>query len=366
MALELSGKEWKVAFASRPTDRPRVRTLKAADAVTQLPHEVAEAKRRLGLAPDARVVSCYEIGYDGFWVHRALVGLGVENLVVDASSIEVNRRARRAKSDGLDADSLLRLLLRYLGGERKAFSQVRVPTPEQEDRRHLHRALETLKRERARLRNRIQGLLATQGVRRPLKGDLGPQLATIQVWDHRPLPPGLMARLTRDGALLQTVQDQITALEQERAARLAAPAPESSVAQVRQLAQLRGIGETSAWVFVMEGLAWRAFGNRREVGGFVGLVPTPYASGGSQRELGISKAGNAQVRRLLNEISWGWLRYQPRSALTQWYQARFGAAGGRARRIGIVALARKLLIALWRYVMTGVLPEGAELKPDHA
>jgi len=363
LALELSGREWKLGFGTWGAERPRFRTLTAATALAHLPQEIAQAKRRFGLPAGARVVSGYEIGYDGFWVHRALTGLGVENLVLDASSIEVKRRARRAKSDGLDVASLLRLLLRYLGGERKAVAVVRVPTVEQEDRRHLHRAMESVKRDRQRVRNRIQGLLATQGVRRPVTGALSAHLADLELWDRRRLPPGLRVRLERDLALLQVLDTQLAAWDHDRRAHLTAAAPEPWQVAVRQLTQVRGIGVTSAWVFVMEGLGWREFRNRREVGSFAGLAPTPYASGALRREQGISKAGNSLTRTMLNEISWGWLRYQPRSALTQWYLARFGAAGGRARRIGIVALARKLLIALWRYLTTGVLPEGVVLKP---
>lgn len=363
MAMELSGQQWTLAFATQAGDRPRVRTVKAAMALTHLPQELARAKQHFRLPATARVVSCHEIGYDGFWIHRALTGLGVENLVIEASSIEVKRQRRRAKSDGLDVGSLLRLLIRYQAGERKAFAVVRVPTPEQEDARQLHRALETLTTDRTRLRNQLQGLLAVQGVRRPIRGDFLASLATIQLWDGRPLPPGLRQRLADLWARLAQVEAQITAGTATRDAQLAAPAATALVAQAQHLATLKGIGKTSAWVFAMEGLAWRAFRNRREVGAFPGLTPTPYQSGTMAREVGISKAGNVRMRAMLNQISWGWLRYQPDSALSRWFETRFAHAGARARRIGIVAVARKLVIALWRYLTQGVMPDGAVVKP---
>lgn len=363
MAMELSRRDWKLAFATMASDRPRYRTVSAATGLAALPHELAQAKRHFGLPADARVVSCHEMGLDGFWIHRALASLGVENLPVDAAAIEVNRRARRAKSDGLDVTSLVRQLRRYLGGERKALAVVRVPTVAQEDGRQLHRALTTWKADRTRVRNRMRGLLASHGVRLPRQGELPAALAEIRLWDQQPLPAGLRARLERDAALLQTIDAQIAAAEADRRTALRPTPPTPAAADVQQLTQLRGLGETGAWVLVQEGLRWRGFRNRREVGAFVGVTPTPFQSGGSAREQGISKAGNARLRTLLNELSWSWVRYQPQSAITRWFTRRFAAGGGRARRIGIVAVARKLLIALWRYLVDGVLPEGAVLKP---
>jgi transposase len=354
-------------MGSAPADQPRRRTVPAAHALTELPHEIAKAKQRLGLPADARVVCCYEAGRDAFWVERAVTALGVEVLVVEASSIEVPRKARRAKSDGLDAAKLLEMLLRHLRGDRKVWSLVRVPTVAQEDQRHLHRALGTLKEERTRVVNRMQGLLASQGVHRPIKGqDFLAQLAALRLWDHRPLPEGLHGRLRRDWALLQVIDAQIDELEAERTAQLASPAPPPVVAQAQQLRKLKAIGDTSAWLFAMEGLGWRDFRNGREVGGFLGLVPTPHQSGTVARELGISKSGNVRMRAMANEIAWCWVRYQPDSELTQWFLRRFGHGGPRARRIGIVALTRKLVIALWRYVTSGVIPAGAVFKPVSA
>lgn len=363
LAIELSKKEWKLAFATTMAEAPRRRTLQAATALTDLPLEVRRAKQRLGLPADARVVSCYEIGRDGFWVHRGLVALGIESLVIDSSSIEVKRRARRAKSDGLDVGSLSGLLLRHLRGDPKVWSLVRVPTPEQEDGRQLHRALDSLKEDRTRVTNRMKALLATQGVYRQIGRHFLSDLPQIQLADHRPLPPGVQARLRLEWAQLTLLTGQIQELEAERAGQVATNVTDPAISQVRQLKQLRAIGESTAWLLVREGLGWRDFRNRREVGGFAGLVPTPYQSGEMARELGISKAGNERIRVLMTEIAWAWLRYQPDSGLAQWYRGRFADAGTRARRIGIVALARKLLIALWRYLTTGVLPDGAALKP---
>jgi transposase len=363
LAIELSLKEWKLAFATTMAEAPRRRTLQAATALTALPLEIQRAKRRLGLPADAPVVSCYEIGRDGFWVHHGLRALGIDSLVIDSSSIEVKRRARRAKSDGLDVASLVGLLLRHLRGDKKVWSLVRVPTPEQEDGRQLHRALDSVKEDRTRVTNRIKALLATQGVYRKLGRDFLTELPQIELADHRPLPPGLQVRLRLEWAQLTLLTAQIQELETERARQMATNGSDPTIQQVQQLKALRAIGESTAWLLVREGLGWRDFHNRREVGGFAGLVPTPHQSGQMARELGISKAGNERVRVLMIEIAWAWLRYQRGSALAQWYRARFAEAGQRARRIGIVALARKLLIALWRYLTTDVLPDGAILKP---
>ncbi len=363
LAIELSKQEWKLAFATTLAEAPRRRTIPAATVLTQLPAEVQRAKERFGLPADARVVSCYEIGRDGFWVHRGLVALGIESLVVDSSSIEVKRRARRAKSDGLDVMSLSGLLLRHLRGDPKVWSLVRVPTLEQEDGRQLHRALDSLKEDRTRVTNRMKALLATQGVYRRIGRNFLVELPHFELADHRPLPPGVQARLRLEWAQLTLLNAQIGELEAERTRQVTTNGTDAGVTAVRRLQQLRAIGESSAWLLVQEGLAWRDFHNRREVAGFAGLTPTPHQSGEMARELGISKAGNGRIRVLMSELAWGWLRYQPDSALAQWYRARFAEAGQRARRIGIVALARKLLIALWRYITSGVIPDGALLKP---
>src|SRR5512139_60087 len=362
LALDLSRATWKLAFATSPAEPPRIRTIAAGD-LGALDREVAGARRRFGLPDAAPVASCYEAGRDGFWVHRALTARGITNVVVDPSSIEVPRRARRAKTDRVDVGKLLQLLMRSADGEPRVWAVARVPSVEAEDRRHLHRELAALAGEATRLGNQMRGLLAGVGLR---PGGLGPSfpawLAAAQLDTGAPVPPGLRARVHRTWTRLGVVREQIGALEADRTARLRAGADDPAVAQVRQLLALRGLGDCSAWYLVMEVFAWRRFRNRREVGALLGLVPTPYASGAVMREQGISKAGNRRLRALVIQLAWGWLRYQPTSALAQWYQARFAAGGTRARRIGIVAVARRLWIALWRYLETGAVPDGAVVK----
>jgi transposase len=285
----------------------------------------------------------------------------VENVVVDSSSLEVNRRHRRAKTDRLDAQKLLAMLLRYVAGEQRGWSIVRVPSLEEEDRRQLHRTLATTKRDRTRVINRLKGLLASQGLVMPPSGDFQPQLESLRLWDGSPLPAGLRHRLGQEWEHVQALAQRIAQLEAERRALMQA-AEEAAMPKVRQLLTRKGIGTHSAWVFVMECFGWRAFRNGKEVGALSGLTPTPDASGNTASERGIANAGNDHIRAMAIEMAWGWLRFQPASALTQWYQPRFGHGSSRLRRIGIVALARKLLIALWRFVETGVLPDGAALK----
>ena len=308
-----------------------------------------------------QVFSCYDAGRDGFWLHRWLVAQGVKNVVVESSSIEVNRRRRRAKTDRLDVHKLLTMLLRHVAGERRVWSVVRVPSVEEEDRRQLHRALTTAKQDRTRVINRIKGLLAVHGLGMPVSGDFPQQLEALRLWDGSPLPAGLRHRLGQEWEHVQALAQRIAQLEAERRA-LIQTAEDAVTKKVQQLLTLKGIGVNSAWVFVMEFFGWRAFRNGKEVGALSGLTPTPYASGTTAYERGIAKAGNAHIRTMAIEIAWGWLRFQPDSALTQWYQQRFGHGSSRLRRLGIVALARKLLIALWRFVETGLLPDGAALK----
>ena len=307
------------------------------------------------------MVSCYEAGREGFWLHRFLQAQGITNHVVDSSAIEVNRRQRRAKSDGLDVRKLLSMLMRYQQGERHVWRVVHVPSVEAEDQRHLHRDLETLKQERASTTTRIKGLLSSQGVRLTSLSKLPEQLEALRLWDGSPIPAGLRRRLLRVYAHHTFLSEQIAAVEAERRALLQA-SPDASIEKVRQLMQLKGIGINGAWLLVMEFFGWRALKNRREVGGLAGLTPTPYQSGESAREQGITKSGNRHVRWMTTELAWSWVRYQPESALSCWFRERFGGGGKRLRRIGIVAVARKLLIALWRFLETGVLPEGAVLK----
>jgi len=329
--------------------------------LARLTREIADAQQWFGVKAATPVRSCYEAGRDGFWLHRYLISIGIANVIVDSSSIEVNRRLRRAKSDRLDARKLLGMLLRYHAGEQKVWSVVRVPTVEQEDRRQLHRELRTWKQERTRVANRINGLLTTQGIGLPPGTDIGAAAKTVRLWDGSPVPAALRARLEREWEHAQFLRTRIRELERARQ-RAIAHGHGEALAQVRQLLRLRAVGPGSAWVYVNEFFGWRRFRNRKEVGAAAGLTPTPYQSGDGHREQGISKAGNRHIRAVAIELAWGWLRYQPRSRLSRWYQARFGRGGPRARQVGIVALARKLLIELWRFLELGVVPEGARLK----
>jgi transposase len=362
VAFELSEQTWKLGFTTGHGQKPRERTIPARQQERVL-DEIAQAKRRLGLPATAPVVSCYEAGREGFWLHRCLQGHGITNHVVDASAIEVKRRQRRAKSDGLDVRKLLSMLLRYAQGERQAWQGVKVPSVEAEDHRHLHRDVETLKQERARTMTRIEGLLSSQGLRVTSLTKLPEQLEAVRLWDGAPLPPGLRRRVLRVYAPYTFLSAQIAVVEAERRVRLQTSA-DASLDKVRQLMQLKGIGSNGAWLVVMEFFGWGAFKNRREVGGLAGFTPTPYQSGEHAREQGITKSGNRHVRGMTTELAWSWLRLQPDSVLSVWLRERFGSGGKRLRRIGIVAVARKLLIALWRFLETGVLPAGAVLKAE--
>jgi transposase len=361
LAFELGLETWKVGLVGGGSQPPRLREITGGDTRALL-REVARAKRELGLPAHTPVVSCYEAGRDGFWLHRFLTHHGIRNHVVDSASIEVDRRARRAKSDRIDLRALLRLLRRFVSGERDVWSVVRVPTVADEDARSLHRELRTLVKERTRSTNRIRGLLMNHGLRLGRLGkDFRGWLERVRQWDGSPLPAGVRRRLAHEYARRALVEQQIHELEAQRR-RALREEQGPALDQMRQLLQLRGIGEGSAWLYVREFFAWRRFRNRRQVAALAGLAPTPYQSGDENRDQGISKAGNRHVRSLAVEIAWGWLRYQPDSALSQWYQRRFAPAGPRARKVGIVALARKLLVALWRYLETGVIPDGAVLK----
>lgn len=355
MAFELGEKSWKLSLGDG-VHGPSRHTLVAGDlhAVLQV---IAKAKARCSLAPQAPVRSCYEAGRDGFWLHRWLTEQGIVNLVVDSASIEVNRRARRAKTDRLDSDKLLSMLMRYHAGERRVWAVARIPTEEQEDERRLHRELARLKQERTAHSNRIRSLLVLHNLRVARIGD--------RSWNHwwnahgSQLPAGLGAEIEREVARLALVVTQIKTIEtqQHKAVK------DGAQPAIALLARLSGIGEGSAWVLIKELFGWRRFHNRREVAGCLGLAPTPYSSGESQVEQGISKAGNKRSRWLMIELAWNWLRYQPTSQLTQWFNERFAPGSKRMRRVGIVALARRLAIAMWRYLEYGEIPHGATLKP---
>ena len=359
LSLELSKSTWRLTSSIGPGVAPRERRI-AAGSEAAFVAELAQATRRFGLPPDAPVRSCYEAGRDGFWVHRWLTGLGVANVVVDSSSIEVPRRARRAKTDRIDGRKLLAMLLRVAGGERGVWKVVHVPSEAEEDRRHLARTLRTVKSDRTRAINRLRSLLATQGV--TVAGSLlRVDVTQLRGWDGQPLGPGLQGRLAREYALLTALTQQLRAFDVQQRGGVRR-AHDIAAEQARRLRELNGVGWNAAWLYASEIFSWRAIRNGRELGALAGLVAAPYQSGATRTTLGITKAGNRQWRAMAVELAWGWLRYQPTSALTRWYLERFHAGGPRARRIGIVALARKLLIALWRYVEHGVVPEGAQLK----
>jgi transposase len=360
LAFELSDSNWKLGFTTGTGKRPRQRTIKARDLDT-LQEEIRWAKKRFEMSETTRVVSCYEAGRDGFWLHRYLVEQGIENLVVDSSSIQVNRRARQAKTDRMDVEKLLSQLIRYRSGERDVWSVLHVPSVEVEDSRHLHRELKTLKKDQTRHINRIKSFLVGQGIRMKVKKDFLKEIEGVRKWDGSQLPESLKVRLRREYQKLQLVQEQIKDLERERVEALR-HSEDESVKTVRSLLLLKGIGLNASWLFGMEFFSWRKFNNRKEVGALSGLVPMPHQSGDSYREQGISKAGNRHIRAMAIEIAWGWLRYQPESELAKWYEKKFGHGSKRIRKIGIVALARKLMIELWRYLETGAIPEGAVLK----
>ena len=361
LAFELSHKRWKLGFSDGKAPQIREVSIDAAD-LEALRQEIEKSKRRFKLPETARVVSCYEAGREGFWLDRALEGMGIENMVVDASSIEVNRRQRRAKTDRMDVKKLVRQLVRYWRGERDVWSVVRVPSPEAEDSRQLHRGLEVLKEERKQHRVRIQSLLYTQGIDMKVGAKFLQQLEHLRCWNREPIPAQMQQRIQDECHRLQLVQAQIRELKAKQVEQQKAADSNAALDKVRRLQQLTAIGLGSSWVFVMELFGWRHFRNRRELAAAVGLAPTPYNSGDSVREQGISRSGNWRIRKLLIEIAWAWLRLQPHSKLSQWYNERFAKGGARMRRVGIVALARRLVIDLWRYLESGTVPEGAQLK----
>jgi len=359
VGIELGLREWFLALSPGPAaGRLRVR-VRPGDRAAVV-EAITRATARFGLPAAAPVRSCYEAGRDGFWPHRFLATLGVNNLVVDSSSIEVPRRRRRAKTDRIDGEKLLQLLLRHWGGERNMWQVVHVPSPAAEDARHASRSLTTLQRERTRCRNRIHSLLALHGVRLRVDAQLPARLVAARDWAGAPVPPGVQARGLETWRVWQAVETERRArrtAEQQQVRTASTPA----LAMAQRLTRLQGIAARSATVLAEE-LFSRNLRNRRQVGALSGLVSAPYRSGTLQHDQGLAGSGLPAVRRIAVEIAWAWVRFQPQSALTQWYQARFGSGGAVARRIGIVALARRVLIALWRYATTGLLPEGAVLK----
>lgn len=358
VAMELSNSKWRLAFMAVGGEKVRQKVIGARDR-RGFSAELCLAKDKLGLSADARVQCCYEAGRDGFWIYRWLVHEGLGCHVVDPASIEVNRRKRRAKTDRLDAQSLLRLLHRYETGDCKIWSVVHVPTEQQEDELRLHRELSRLKKERTAHRCRIKSLLVLHGI--SLSGtlhNLDRHLEGLRQWNDQPLPDGIREELHREWLRMKQICDQIKVVETQKAERITTPQTQADK-QVSALLRLKGVGEVSAWVLAKEFFGWREFKNRREVGALAGLTPTPYDSGGSRSEQGISKAGSLRVRSVMIELAWSWVRFQPESELTRWFEKRFAHGSKRMRRVGIVALARKLLVALWKYLEFEEIPKGA-------
>ena len=356
VAFELSATQWKLAMTSGFGVPPALRTVRAAD-WPAVERALGWGRAHLGLAPDGPTVSCYEAGRDGFWIHRALVTRGVANRVVDSSSIEVTRRARRMKTDRLDALKLVMMLVRVCLGERRVWNDVRVPSEAAEAARHVSRERQALIAERTRLVNQIRSWLVTSGTALPARRD-GAWWDGVRDWQGHPLPRPLQQRLARAHARLVLLAEQLAVIDEAQRTVLQT-APAASAA--RRLLQLKGVALTSISILLDEGLLWREFANRRQLGGLLGFAPCRSESGEVRRDQGISRAGNDRLQSVMVQLAWSWVHWQPHSALTQWYVTRFGQ-GTRARKVGIVALARKLLIALWRWATQRVLPAGAILK----
>ncbi len=357
VAFELSATQWQLAMTSGFGVAPWLRTVPRGDRAG-VTRALAQGKARLGLPASAAVVSCYEAGRDGFWIHRALTQLGIANRVVDSASIDVNRRARRAKTDRLDALKLVMMLVRVCCGERGVWCEVRVPSVTDEAARHRSRERCTLIQERTRVINQMRGWLATLGAGLPARR--GPAWWTaVRDWADAPLPAEVQARLARADARWALLDAQVRTLDAAHAAETTAAAPDSARGR---LVTLKGVATTSVAVLLEEGLVWRAFRNRRQLGGILGFAPTPFRSGDVAREQGISRAGNGRLQSISVQLAWLWVRWQPASPITRWFETHYARGSGRLRRIGIVAVARRLLIALWRYATTGEVPPGARLK----
>ncbi len=363
LSMELSKSKWVLTSSGGEMNFRKV-SINASD-WTSFERELLAAKKKFKLPETAAVTCCYEVGRDGFWIARRMRAQGITVYVVDSASIEVKRRRRRLKNDRVDGEALLRMLLRYHRGEKKLWSVVNTPNEAAEDARRPTRELQRLKKERTQHRNRITGLLSLEGLSIRPGEAFEENLEDARCWNGQPLQANLRQELIREMERLRLVVKQIREIERSLERKLADPElseKEEYLRHVKALLRLRGLG-TSVWVLVVEFFAWREFNNGKEVGALAGLTGTPYSSGSSEHDQGISKAGNPRVRALMIELAWCWLRHQPKSKLSRWYQERYGEAGARSRRSGIVAVARKLLVDLWRYVEFGELPEGAELKP---
>ena len=359
VALELSRSTWLVALHSPLSDKVSQHRIEGGDVeglLALIARKREQAQARLGRP--IRVVSCFEAGYDGFWLHRWLCAPGIENRVLDAASLLVDRRAKRAKTDRLDAAGLLRTLMALERGEMPVCRVVHGPSPAQEDARRRSRERARLVVERGQPVSRIKGLLMTQGIRdfEPTRRDWPARLEALRTPDGQELAPCLRAEVRRDCRRLWQVMEMVAEVEAEQKAVM-----DAEDGHAARLTRLRGIGLTFATVLANE-VFFRDFRNRREVGGYLGLAPSPWQSGGVRRDQGIAKAGNPRARRTAIELAWLWLRHQPGSALVRWFHERGGPGTGRMRRILLVAMARKLIVALWRYVTLGTVPEGALVK----
>jgi transposase len=372
ISLELSRSHWLIASLSPGGGEKMSKYVVSAGDMAGLLARFADIRRK-GLARTGMtypIIAIQEAGLDGFWIDRILRREGIESHVVDAASIAVSRRRRRAKTDKIDGEALVRTLLAFKRGEPRVCSMVRTPTPEEEDRRRICRERKELIAERVRHVNRIKGLLFSQGIGdyEPLRRDRRRALEALRTGDGRPLGPNLKAQIGRELDRLELMLDQIGAVEAERDAMLAATveAEASLVARttpspVEMLMTLKGVGPEFAAVLWTEGLC-RTYANRRQVAAYAGLAPTPWQSGSINREQGVSKAGNPRLRTTMIQLAWLWLRHQPQSALARWFHQRLAGASKDRRKTTIVALARKLLVALWKFVSAGVVIEGAEMK----
>jgi len=364
VALELTKSTWLVAVHSPATDKISQHRLVGGDATALL--SLIERKRgeaETALLRCVHVMSCYEAGYDGFWLHRLLCGHGLDNRVLDAASILVDRRFRRGKTDRLDVAALLRTLMALARGESRVCREVRAPSVEHEDQRRRSRERARLVNERGQHLNRIRGLLMTQGVRdfAPARRDWRKRLDGLRTADGHELLPRLRQEIERECRRLWLVIEMIAEIEAEQQQDARAAGDAAADTRAAQLSRLRGIGPTTAHVLADEVL-YRDFRNRRELAGFFGLVSSPWSSGAISRDQGLAGSGNPRARRTALELAWLWLRHQPDSTLARWFHERVGAGKGRLRKTMIVALARKLMIALWKFLAFGVVPEGAVVK----
>ena len=365
VAFELSKAKWKLGVMMPGSDKMSRYTIAWGDVVALAARLAAARSKAAQAGKPPQIMSCYEAGFDGHWLHRWLTQQGVVNHEIDPSSIAVNRRARRAKTDRIDLEQLMRTLLAYLRGEPRVCSVVHVPTIDDEDRKRRNRERERLLKERTAHTNRIKGLLHAQGIRdvMPLKPGFIEKLDGLRSGDGHPLAHRFKEEIAREHERLCLVSKQLAALEANSRAEQLAAVPGSAEAKIVHLAQLKGIGPVGGQGLVNE-VFYRSFDNRRQVGSYFGLTGMPYDSGDRQRDQGISKAGNHRARELAIELAWLWIRHQPDSELSRWFRERVRDIKGRLRRITIVAVARKLMVALWRYIETGLVPTGAVLHPS--